>query len=125
MSVVQVRHVAQAADQLGHIGNHHGPKRIVVDAEIAMDQTISGGHHHSPGHLRMFRTYKFRHMTRGLADKFKIAYRRVVDQAVGDKTLLVKSAGVIGNFLGKVNHVVNVETPFARTGFRHGRPLSR
>ena len=63
--------------------------------------------------------------TGGLADKFKIAYRRVVDQAIGDKTLLVKSAGVLGNFLGKENHVVNVETPFARTGFRHGRPLSR
>jgi len=63
--------------------------------------------------------------TGGLADKFKIAYRRVVDQAIGDKTLLVKSAGVLGNFLGKEDHVVNVETPFARTGFRHGRPLSR
>ena len=60
-----------------------------------------------------------RDMGGGFADQLQIAQGGVIGQAAGRKTGLVEPIGVGQHLPGKIDHVVDVETPFALAGIRH------
>lgn len=91
------------------------PKRVVVDAEIGVDEAVACRDDHAPWHLRVRLPHVVGHVGRCLADQLEIAQRRVVDQRVGDESRLIHPSRVGQHLLGEGDHVVDIEKRHSRT----------
>jgi len=100
--------------QCRHIGLNDAPQGVVVDAEIAVDQPITGSYDHPPGDLRMRGSNLVRDMSRRLAGEFQVAQGSIVDEPARHESGLVETIGVGEYLLGENDHVVEIEAPFPR-----------
>jgi len=87
-------HCLESRQQFGHIILDDAPERVVVDAEIAMDEAVSGGDDDAPGDFGMGCADRIRDMGGGFADQLQVAQGGVVGQATGHETGLVESVGI-------------------------------
>lgn len=117
-------HLLQLLQRRRNIALNDAPQRIVINTQVAMDQPVSRGDHQSPRDLRIFTANRIRDIRCRLADQFQIAHCGIVIQPAGDKARLVESIGIGNDLLGKADHVVKIETPFAHRSVRHARPPS-
>lgn len=60
-----------------------------------------------------------RDMSGGFTDLFQVAQTGVVGKPAGYETGLIEAVRLGGHLSGKVDHVVEVEAPFALAGIRH------
>ena len=82
---------AQSGKQGWNVATDNAPKGIVVDAKIAVDQSVARGDNEPPRNLRIGRTHCIRHMGRCLADQFQIAQGGIVVKSAGDKIRLIEA----------------------------------
>jgi hypothetical protein len=99
----------------------NAPKRIVVDAKVAVYQAVAGSDDEAPGDLRMGRARGIGNVRRRLADEFQVADGCILVEPTGDKPRLVEAIRVGQHLLGEGDHVVYVKPPFALGGIRRAR----
>lgn len=79
-----------------------------------MNQTVTGGDDHALGNLRIVFANFAWNVGRSFADQFQVAHRGIVVQSTLDELLLIEAFGITEYFFGKSQHIVQIETPFAR-----------
>ena len=81
-----------------------------------MDQAIPCGDDHAPGYLWIGLAHFVRDVGGSFADQFQVAHSRIVVEAAGDELNLVHSLDISDYFLGKADHVIQIEAPSRTTG---------
>lgn len=84
----------EKGQQHGHIILDNAPQRIVVDAEIAVNQLVTGGDNHAPGDLRIGCPKVIRNMGCGFADRLQIAKGCIVNDSARQEISLVRAMGL-------------------------------
>ncbi len=111
----------EGRDQFWNIVLYDAPKGVVVDAKVGMDEAVAGRDDLAPRNIWVCGAHALGNSGSGLADKLQVAQGRIIGEPVRDETLLVQVCS-IGEYLArKVEHIADVETPFAlaRFGLRH------
>jgi hypothetical protein len=92
---------------------NNAPKRVVVEAEIAVNQAVSRCDDLPPRNLRHRRLNIDWNVARSLADQFEIAQCRVLCERARDETILIHTVRVSHHALRELQHVADIQTPRA------------
>ena len=102
-----------------HIILNDAPKRVVIDAEIAMNQPVAGSYYHAPGDFIMCIPNFFRGVGSSFTNQFKVAQSGILNRPVLNEPRLVKPLGIGKHLFSEIDHVIEVKPPFAMAGIRH------